>query len=249
MAKIVHHRRFLTKRSEGGFHMSIGDIMAALLLVVVLFLVVTITQLGAAADELADINSTVEAIAADYQNTREAIVKALLEEFEEDFERWGAELREETLTIRFTDNGTFSPNRAELTPQFRAILNEFVPRYIDVLYREGFRSYITDVLIEGHTANPGGAYEFVSSMNLAYGRSLNVLTTSYIAVNSNIGPDGIEQQEWFEGRIGVGGYSHGRPVEDENGIVDWDRSRRVDFRVITNADEQLDRILRSVAGE
>lgn len=248
MAKIVHHRRFYSKRSEGGFHMSIGDIMAALLLVVVLFLVVTITQLGAAADELAEINSTVEAIAEDYRNTREAIVEALLEEFQEDFERWGAELREETLTIRFTDNGTFAPNRAELTPQFRQILNEFVPRYIDVLYREEFRDYITDVLIEGHTANPGDAFEFVSSMNLAYGRSLNVLTTSYFAVNSDQG-DGHEQlQEWFERRIGVGGYSHGRPVEDETGRIDWDRSRRVDFRVITNADEQLDRILRSVTG-
>lgn len=223
--------------------------MAALLLVVVLFLVVTITQLGAAVDELANINATVETIASDYRNTRAAIVDALLEEFEEDFQKWGAELREETLTIRFTDNGTFAPNRAELTPQFRQILNEFVPRYVEVLYRAEFRDNITDVLIEGHTANPGGGFDFVASMTLAYGRSLNVLGTSYLAVSSGENDEWVLQREWLEERIGVGGYSHGRPVRDGGGQIDWDRSRRVDFRVITNADEQLQQILGSVTDE
>lgn len=250
MAKMMHHKRFLKKRSDGGFHLSIGDLMAALLLVVVLFLVVTITQLGAAADELSDVNTRVATIAEDYQNTREAIVAALLEEFREDFETWGAELREESLTIRFTEDGTFSPNSADLTPRFRSILADFIPRYVAVLYRPTFRDYITDVLIEGHTANPPGRdFYFTSSMNLAYLRSLNVLGPAYRAVETLESREWGERQQWFESRVGVGGYSHGRPVLDDRGNADWDRSRRVDFRIITNADEQLDRILRSFSGE
>lgn len=242
------YQRFARHSGNGGFHLSIGDIMAALLLVVVLFLVVTIQQLGATVEALAETTSTIEDIAADYQNTRQAIVDALIEEFEDDFQEWGAELLKDTLTVRFSEAGTFAPNQANLTPRFQSILQDFVPRYLGVLYQPEFREYITDVLVEGHTANPGNAYEFVTSMNLAYGRSLAVLAESYESYSSG-DERSRERDTWVQSRLGVAGYSHGRPVPEPPAVPDWGRSRRVDFRVITNADAQLERILESVGNE
>lgn len=257
MARHTHHQRLFKQRDGNGFHLSIGDLMSALLFIVVLVLVSTMTQLGALAVELRERNEqvetitrTVETIAADYENTRQAIVAALLEEFREDFETWGAELLEESLTIRFTEDGTFAPNSAVLTPRFQEVIGDFMPRYVAVLFQPSFRDYITDVLIEGHTANPPpGSFSFINSMNLAFNRSLNVLVPAYRSVDQQSSAELEGRQQWFENRIGVGGYSHGRPVLDSTETIDWDNSRRVDFRIITNADEQLDRILRSFNAE
>jgi hypothetical protein len=64
-------------------------------------------------------------LASEYRDKKQAIVKALREEFRDDFERWNAEFDEQTLMIRFPQDVAFMPNSAELRPRFRAILNDF----------------------------------------------------------------------------------------------------------------------------
>ena len=238
----MHQKRFTTSRATGGFHLSIGDLMAAILLVVILLLIAAVTRLSGVASDLAESNVRIREIARSYETTREDLYIALMEEFSDDLDRWQATIDPDTLSFRFAERGMFLENDATLLMAFRAVLDDFVPRYLGVVYRNEFRDNVTELLVEGHTANPGGVHSFIGPMELAHRRSRNVLHYFYRVIDGTELRHEHEMIEWFEGRVGVAGYSHGRPIE-VGGVTDWDRSRRVEFRILTSADAQIRRIL------
>lgn len=248
-------------RQPHGFFLSIGDLMAALLMVVILFLVVALSQMQRSeqqaiaereraetvAEALAATQVEVQRLAQRYVDTRQQIYLALMDEFARDQERWKAEIIPETLSIRFNEEVAFERNSAALRPQFAVLLNDFFPRYVAVLYPR-FADAISDVLIEGHTANPGQAFDFVSSMNLANQRSVVVL--NHVLRTNPVWLSQLDRQAvtWLERRVGANGYSHGRPVTAGDGRFDWDSSRRVEFRVLTDAGASIQEI-RQIVGD
>ena len=71
-------------------------------------------------------------------------------------------------------------------------------------------------------------------MSLSQGRTRSVLEYGY-----SLMPD---ESNWITANVAAVGFSSSRLVK-ENGIEDSNRSRRVSFRAITNADIQIKRIL------
>ncbi len=222
--------------SEGGEHwMSVSDLMAGLMMV---FLFISVALMRDAMNE----RDKIKEVAVTYEKTQHAIFSALYNEFEDDLNAWGAEIDKDTLSLNFTSPDVlFANGKADLTENFQLILNDFFPRYLKVL--EGFKLMIQEIKIEGHTSSRWNldtsdydAYFF--NMRLSQSRTRTVL--SYVMA---LEPVQNQHYTWVKANVAAVGYSSSKTVLDNDGIEDELRSRRVTFRVITNAEEQIRKIL------
>ncbi|GAL03972.1 hypothetical protein JCM19237_2123 [Photobacterium aphoticum] len=225
-----------TKTSEGDEHwMSVSDLMAGLMMV---FLFISVALMRDAMLE----RDKIKEVAVTYEENQQAIYLALLDEFESDLQEWGAEIDRDSLSFNFTaPEVLFANGRASLTVQFQDILNDFFPRYLHVL--NAYKPSIQEVRIEGHTSsrwNHGSSDSeaYFNNMRLSQSRTRTVL--SYVM---DLTPVKTEHYDWVKGHVAAVGYSSSKIIIDDHGVEDEKKSRRVSFRVITNAETQIRKIL------
>ncbi|PSV28002.1 MULTISPECIES: OmpA family protein [Photobacterium] len=221
--------------SDSGEHwMSVSDLMAGLMMV---FLFISVALMRDAMVE----RDKIKEVAETYQKTQQAIYISLLDEFEQDLIKWGAEIDRDTLSVNFTaPDVLFANGKSNLTQQFQNILDDFFPRYLEVL--EQYKSIIQEIKIEGHTSSRWSSessdYEaYFNNMSLSQSRTRAVL--GYVMQLEKVR---VEHYGWVKNNVAAVGYSSSKAVVKE-GIEDEERSRRVSFRVITNAEEQILKIL------
>ncbi|MGL5905450.1 MAG: OmpA family protein [Shewanella sp.] len=223
-----------TVSTDSGEHwLSISDLMAGLMMV---FLFIAIVFMLHTQNE----NQKIKDVAVAYQQNQVAIYQALNKEFANDLDKWGATIDQETLAFSFqSPDVLFGNNETKLTGTYRLILNDFFPRYIKVL--KPFRDSLDEIRIEGHTSSAGirgtskqEAYFY--NMQLSQGRTRAVLEYGYELMP--------EEADWITATIAAVGFSSSRLIMQSD-IEDPERSRRVSFRAITNADIQIKRILES----
>lgn len=219
--------------AESGEHwLTISDLMAGLMMV---FLFIAIVFMRHTVKE----NEKIKNVAIAFQENQVAIYNALDEEFKNDLPKWGAAIDKDTLAFNFNspdvlfDNGDIA-----LKPTFTSILNDFFPRYLTVL--KPFRASLNEVRIEGHTSSAWNltstdSEAYFKNMRLSQGRTRSVLSYLYGLV-----PD---ETDWIKRNIAAVGFSSSRLILNEEGTEDAEKSRRVSFRAITNADIQIKRIL------
>lgn len=213
--------------------LSVSDLMAGLMMV---FLCIAVVMMRSTMIEREKIRS----LAQTWQDNQLALYQALEQEFAPDLDRWGAEIDRQTLTVAFNNaDAMFANGEVELSPVAIAHLNEFAPRYLAVL--QPFRASIQAVHIEGHTSSGWGrtdsaVHSYFKNLSLSQQRSREVLRL----VHQRVPPD---QFDWVRTHVAALGYSSARPVRNADGSEDPHRSRRVAFRVITNADTLIARIL------
>jgi outer membrane protein OmpA-like peptidoglycan-associated protein len=223
-----------SSEQEESHWLSVADLMAGLMMV---FLFIAIALMRNAFIE----RDKIKQVAIAYQENQVAIYEALNNEFEPDLELWDAEIDEDTLTFTFNSPEVlFETGEILLSPSYEQLLNSFFPRYMSVL--EPFKSSINEVRIEGHTSSVWNRYHtedeaYFKNMELSQGRTRSVLEYIY-----NI-PDAVAYRDWIKSNIAAVGLSSSKLISDASGIEDRARSRRVSFRVITNADIQIKRIL------
>lgn len=223
-----------SNEQEESHWLSVADLMAGLMMV---FLFIAIALMRNAFIE----RDKIKQVAIAYQENQVAIYEALNEEFESDLELWDADIDEDTLTFTFNSPEVlFETGQILLNPSYEKLLNSFFPRYMSVL--EPFKSSINEVRIEGHTSSVWNRYHtadeaYFKNMELSQGRTRSVLEYIY-----NI-PDVAAYRDWIKSNIAAVGLSSSKLISDVSGIEDRSRSRRVSFRVITNADIQIKRIL------
>ena len=198
--------------------------MAGLLFIFVLLLMGALLQVQEKAEkdkELAD----------RYDNTKTHLYIDLLAEFKKDLAVWGADI-DSTLSIRFQEPSMlFDEAQSDLKPKFKEILDDFFPRYIAVLSRSKYKDNIKEIRIEGHTNSNG---DYFSNMELSQDRTRSVLQYC-------MGMMSKEEEEWLRGVITANGLSSSHLIL-KNGVEDKDLSRRVEFRIRTNAEEVLEEI-------
>lgn len=179
-------------------------------------------------------------VADSYQNNQEKIYQALKTEFEPNLDTWKAKIDKDTLTFIFTDPEVlFKTGESILQDRFKQTLSEFFPRYIKVINE--YKSSISEIRIEGHTSSewtylstPDQAY--FENMRLSQDRTRSVLAFTYQL--DDIAP----YREWIKENISAVGLSSSKVIKDTQGKEDKEASKRVTFRIITNAEEQLQRI-------
>lgn len=226
------HRR--ARRQDSEHWISMSDLMAGLMMV---FLVIAVAFMRYVQVE----KDKVKEVAVAYQNSQVALYQALRDEFQDELPVWDAEIDKTTLEFRFkSPDVLFDTGQITLKPQFQAILDDFFPRYLKVL--QGFRSNITEVRIEGHTSrvwNGAATTEiaYFNNMELSQGRTRAVLQYLYGM------PAASADRQWLQQAFAAVGFSSARPILNERGQEDESRSRRVSFRVITNADLQIRKII------
>jgi len=216
--------------------LSVSDLMAGLMVV---FLFIAIALMRNAIIE----RNQIKDVAIAYQENQLAIYNALTEEFKIDLKRWDATINQDSLTFIFNSPDIlFKTGKTQLNAQYKVLLKDFFPRYIDVL--SPFKNSISEVRIEGHTSSVWNigtsdtdAYFF--NMKLSQGRTRSVL--EYIYGLDAVAP----QKSWINRHIAAVGFSSSRNILDGDGNEDRDRSKRVSFRVITNADIKIKQILES----
>ena len=232
---------FSTKSEESEVWISVSDLMAGLMMV---FLLIAILYTSKEKERYQNVTEIVQ----EWQETEVAIYEALEREFGGDLQEWGAELapfEEGQLTIRFLDPTIlFEPGKKELTPRFKEVLGEFMPRYVLLLHKE-FQSDIDEVRIEGHTSSVWKAAAnsneaFILNMSLSQARTRSVLEYSMSLSNLD------QLTPWMTKKVSANGLSSAKP-RLKDGVENQQLSRRVEFTIKTKSQEALARIIQRIS--
>jgi outer membrane protein OmpA-like peptidoglycan-associated protein len=214
----------------------LSDLMTGLMVMFLLIAVCYMVEVEADADKI-------KTVAVAYNDTRDALYEALRREFSPDLPRWHAQLIKQDLTIRFSEPEIlFAEGSSELKPAFKQILNDFIPRYVRILTSPQFRSAISEVRIEGHTSSdwigarsPDDAYLHNMELSQARTRSTLLYVLALPPVRGDV--------DWLRRLVTANGLSSSRPILDPSGHEDAARSRRVEFKIRTDAETKIAKIL------
>lgn len=223
-------------RSDDEHWVSVSDLMAGLM---VIFLFIAVTYIR----PVVETQNRIRDIVVAWKDSEVEIHDALQQEFEDDLTRWHAELDRETLSVRFrAPDVLFDAGTANLQPEFKAILDDFFPRYLKVLHI--FQEAIAEVRIEGHTSSEweGATTDdeaYFKNMALSQARTRSVL--EYALGLPLVNPF----KEWAQAYLTANGLSSSQLVYRDL-QEDKIRSRRVEFRVRTNSKEQIVRVLETI---
>jgi outer membrane protein OmpA-like peptidoglycan-associated protein len=217
-------------QEENPFAMSIGDLMAALLLIFVLLLSSTLLR----------IQQDVES----YHDVQVALYNDLRVKFSDRLDLWNAEI-DSSLTVRFKEPDIyFQTGQALVKPRFKAILDEFFPDYIEVLTRDAYIGSIEEVRIEGHTSSEwaygmvDSATAYFKNMQLSQDRTRSVLEYALFTLHDTTGV----LKKWVQSKIAAIGLSSSKP-KYVSGIEEKEASRRVEFKVRTDAEKRIKELI------
>lgn len=215
---------------------SVSDLMAGLMMV---FLLVAIIFMVAVEEE----KNKIRDVALLYERLRTQLYEDLQTEFKDDLDNWGAKINPD-LSIRFSKNEfLFDRGETDLQPKFKEILSDFFPRYLNILTRDDYKSDITEIRIEGHTSSMwfGRSKDegYILNMELSQGRTRSTL--AYLINLEEI----QNQKDWLVSHLTANGLSSSKPVLTLLGAEDEAMSRRVEFRVRTDAESRIAEILKN----
>ncbi len=222
--------------AEGGNQVwiSVTDMMTGLMMV---FLFVSVVFM----EQIDQKKQSVQKIAQTYQNYQDELHNSLMEEFKNDLARWDAGILEDG-TVRFYEPEVlFDEGSKNIKPRFQEVLKEFFPRYIGLLASDKYRDSIEEVRIEGHTSsNWEGSVRledrYLNNALLSQQRSFAILDYCFKI------PSNVRHQPWMTKVLRANGLAFAAPVMVA-GHEDALRSRRVEFKVRTKADEKIREII------
>ncbi|UKI56270.1 MAG: hypothetical protein L6V90_03670 [Treponema succinifaciens] len=238
-------KRFRYFESEGGYDLSISDLMSALCCI---FILVTVSIVASLKEK--------NLLADKYQELQQDLFLDLSQEMGNDLNKWGATIDPETLTIRFSSDDGFDARSPELKNGYKKVLQEFFPKLVSVLQQDKYKNEIEEIRIEGFTApdrldpyGEGSEHDYTSGIELSQQRTMNVLLYCLEHTNYSQESDSAKQEaekEWIRKHIVSNGYSLSRPLGDNGKLIEEKRkltdaeksaSRRVEFRIKTNSDK------------
>lgn len=199
----------------------------------------------------------IKGIAEAYQNNQLAIYQALSTAFPKellDEKNLNAEIDANTLTFIFKSSDSLFDNAsANLKENYKQALAYFFPKYINAILP--YKDSISEIRIEGHTSSEWGfyptniknqgaeiknLYSYFENMKLSQARTNSVLNYVLMDLKSAV-PS--EYHKWLRDHTAAVGLSSSKPIVDMRGQEDPNKSRRVTFRIITNADSKIQQIL------
>ena len=134
----------------------------------------------------------------------------------------------------------FDTARSTIKEEGQALLNSFIPVYLDVLLREEYADYLGEIIIEGHTYS-SGAYN--TNLKLSQDRALQVALYCL-----NMPSLTHAQKARLQQILTAKGRSYADLVYNADGTENAEASRRVEFKFSlkdTEMIEEMNRILSS----
>lgn len=145
---------------ETNYWLSIGDLMASILMIFMLLFIVKTIETG---QELRKKEEIIEGFTG--------LKKNIISKIQKDFEERGikVDLDPQTGTIKIDDKILFNTGEYLLKPEGKKYLNEFVPIYINLLLNdEQVKKELSQIIIEGHTDDVGS---YIYNMELSQKRA------------------------------------------------------------------------------
>ncbi len=140
--------------------------------------------------------------------------------------------------IRLESQVFFETNSYQIKESGQELLNRFLPVYLSVLMRDEYKDYVGEIIIEGHTDTKG---TYIANLELSQNRALSV--AKYCLQLDTLTDDmKAELQEILTAK----GRSYSDPIYNDDGTVNMDASRRVEFKFrLKDAEmiEEMNRIL------
>lgn len=224
--------------SKPNVWLSVSDLMTGLM---VIFLFVAIAYISRVQKN--------QSVLTDYVETKNELHDKLVKEFAGDTLKWQMAIGKD-LTMKFKEPTVlFAPGSYKLTPRFKQILDEFLPRYFDILLNDSLRNNIQEIRIEGHTDDvPIPKYDpdpYIANARLSQERALSVVR--YFRSMPAFEKYSDKEKQLLEFWFTANGLSYGKAL-DANGqftilsgkTIDRVHSRRVEFRIVTSGDQILE---------
>lgn len=222
--------------------LSVSDLMTGLM---VIFLFVAIAYISRVQKN--------QSVLTDYVETKNELHQKLVQEFAADTVKWQMSIGKD-LTMKFKNPTVlFATGSYELTPDFKNILDEFLPRYFNILLNDSLSNKIQEIRIEGHTDDvPIPKYDadpYIANAMLSQQRALSVIRYfRNMPAYKNFTP---EQQHLLEFWLTANGLSYGKALDSDGRFtlqsgnpIDKTLSRRVEFRIVTTGDEVLENFVK-----
>ncbi len=222
-------------QQEHAHWIALSDLMTGLMM---LFLLIAVAYMVKVDSE----TKKIKEIAVLYEKLKVELYDDLEHEFRNDLPTWGAEL-ERDLTLRFKEPEVlFATGRDELKPRFQEILDDFFPRYMNILTSQKYRDSIAEIRIEGHTSSfwsqsSPEQYAYIRNMELSQARTRTTL--GYVMNLQQV----KAELPWLRQHLTANGLSWSKRILDSEGRENFARSQRVEFRVRTDSDSRIARIL------
>ena len=148
--------------------LSVSDLMTGLMII---FLFVAVAYMIQVQDN--------QSVLTDYVETKQHLHDRLVSEFKGDTAKWKMVVGKD-LSMKFKEPEVlFAQGSGEIKPKFMEILNEFIPRYLNILLTDTLRDRIQEIRIEGHTDDlrmvKYGKDPYLSNVLLSQERAYNVL--------------------------------------------------------------------------
>lgn len=227
---------FSQKQDGESQWLPISDLMSVLMMV---FLLIAVSYMLKVYLE----KEKIQEVAITYNKLQNELYDDLNLEFEEDLKKWNAEIDKASLSVRFkSPDILFDMGSANLKPEFKSRLANFFPRFIAILHKDDYRNDIDEIRIEGHTSSYWRAETtedkaYIYNMELSQNRTRNVL--DYVLRNETDG----ELVKWIRLNVTANGLSSSKLIFNDDGTQNRELSRRVEFRVKTNAEKRIAKIL------
>ena len=156
--------KFKTLIDENPFSLSLGDLMAGLLLIFVLLFSFVMLRLENLIEERKS--------QLDQLDEREQIKRLLISRLLKELAGFNVEVDPDTGVIRIKEGILFDSGKDELKQKGKEFLRSFTPKYVGVLLANpDVSEHIAQVIVEGHTDNVG-SWEFNLDLSLRRANSV-----------------------------------------------------------------------------
>jgi len=215
---------------------SLSDMMTGLMIIFMFIAIAYIRQIKS--EQLQR-----DLIFEEFKATKDTLYAELSQEFKDDFKRWEVIL-DKDLSIKFVNPDVlFVQGKSEIRPIFKERLDDFLPRYFNILRKEKYRNSILEVRIEGHADTVprliGYQDSYMGNLELSQKKTAEVL--SYFRRTEYFYNLPKQSKDTLEFWLTANGLSFGRTLDDDRNYsfistkpINNDNSRRVEFRIVTN---------------
>ena len=168
------------------------------------------------------------------------VISALKAEFTA--QNLNVDIDSKTGALMLDSNVMFDYNKADLTEEGKAVLDQVLPIYCQVLMKEEYQDYLAEIIIDGYTDTSG---DYAYNLSLSQQRSLAV-AQYLLAIEGDFLSS--TQEEDLKQVLTVNGHSMANPILDEDGNVDMDASRRVEVKFRLKDEEMIDELNKIMSG-
>lgn len=222
-------KKYLKKNNENNdsvnYWLSIGDLMAGILIIFILLFVFQIHNLN---NSLREKEADIEELTA----VKNKIIAKLKGEFEKEDMR--ILIDPISGAIILDDKILFDVDEYKLKKKGKDFLNVFIPKYINILLgNKEIKDEISQIILEGHTDDLGS---YIYNLNLSQMRAFEVIR--YIYEDMPYFPE----KEDLKNYITANGRSETQLIYTKNGNIDREKSRRVVFKFKLKEEELIEKI-------